>query len=409
MKQIIQDLRKGGVIFMLLIVIIVTLPLSSINPKLIFILFVVQIIIIIKEYTINIQKTYYLGLLISLFSLNIIGLIYTENILRGVTIITRQAVLLLFPLFYSIYKIRSINTLFKVYIIVIFCFIIFFEIETLYRFFFKSNVFPLDLDLFLSVRYTGAELTKKLNIHNAYFGMYIVFSNVLIVSFFKKARKNYILLLLLLLIIFQTLFIFQMIAKTAIILNILLVMLSIIYYLIKFKKYWILSFFGISLIIVGWFSSKHMSLPFNRIKERFFELQVSENIARETRAKIWKASIPIIKNNILIGVGTGDVENKLLKQYKINKLKIKSNIHNQYLDYFMRFGLVGLLLFLLVLIYPIYYAIKIKNYILFCFSILIMGSCMTENILSRQLGIIFYTYFNYLLYLYNPKEQYTSI
>jgi len=391
--------KNIDIVFLLLLGVVASFPLEKINPIFIFILFLTQMGYLIYYRKVEFKTSFFLWSLIALFSLNFFGLFYSEDMPRGFTIITRQISFVLFPLFYALYRIRKISILFKTYIVAIFCFILFCELETLYRFFYKSNVFPLNLELFLSYRYTGAELTKVIGVHNAYFGMYITFSNVLLISFLKNIKKNYKILLLLLVIVFQSVFILQMVAKTAIIVNTIIVVFSLVYFLIKFKKVKFLIFLLALVLSLGWFSLKHLYLPLNRIADRYAELRNGDSTNRDTRAKMWKSAGPIIKEHYMIGVGTGDVENLLHKEYESRNIQSRSNIHNQYLDYLMRFGVLGIVIFLSVLGIAMYTAIKTKNYVYFCFTMIIIGCCMTENILSRQWGITFYACFNYLLFM----------
>tara|TARA_R110002049_G_scaffold307520_2_gene508270 strand:- start:28924 stop:30156 length:1233 start_codon:yes stop_codon:yes gene_type:complete len=391
--------KKTDIFFLLLLGVVASFPLEKINPVFIFILFSTQIGYLIYYRKVEFTPTFFLWLLIALFALNFLGLLYSEDLSRGFTMITRQISFVLFPLLYAVYHIRNISILFKTYVAAIFCFILICELETLYRFFYMSDVFPLNLELFLSYRYTGAELTKVIGVHNSYFGMYIMFSNVLIISFLQKVKKNFVLLLSLLLIGFQSVFILQMVAKTAIIMNTVIVISSLVYFLIKLKKIKLLVFLIGLVLSLGWFSVKHLDLPLNRIADRYMELKNGDSTNRDTRVKMWKSAVPIIKEHYMFGVGTGDVENVLHKEYKIKNIQSRSNVHNQYLDYFMRFGVLGIVIFLSVLGVALYTAIKTKNYVYFCFTIIIIGCCMTENILSRQWGITFYACFNYLLYI----------
>lgn len=403
--RIFFEKKNIDIVLLLLMSVAATLPLQKINPIFVFTLFSVQVGFIIYYRKIQFNNSLFLWLLISLFVLNVVGLLYSENLNRGFIIITRQISFVLFPLLYSIYCVKNISILFRTYIVAIFCFIVVCELNTLYRFFYLSDVFPLNLELFLSFRYTGAELTKAIGIHNAYFGMYIIFSNVLIISFLQKVKKNYNQFLLILLVSFQSIFILQMVAKTAIIINTIIVVFSLVYFLIKLKRIKVLILLISLTLALGWFSAKYLDLPLNRIADRYIELKSGDDAIRDTRVKMWNSSIPIIKKNYVFGVGTGDVEDLLHKEYEIKNIQSRSNIHNQFLDYLLRFGVVGIVIFLSVLGVALYKAIKTKNYIYFCFTIIIIGCCMTENILSRQWGIIFYAYFNYLLYTWKKTDK----
>ena len=393
------------VVFVLLLGVVITFPLEKLNPIFIFSLVVVQASVMLINRNIRFEGSPFFWLLMALFALNVFGLLYSENLSRGFTVITRQISFVLFPLLYAVYRLKSFSVLFKIYVAAILCFILVFELDTLYRFFYKSDTFPLNTTLFLSYRYTGAELTRIIDMHNAYFGMYVVFSNVLLISFLRNTKKNFTIVALLLLIAFQSLFILQMVAKTAIILNILIVIPSLVYFLIKLKKTKILFFSVVLVVFLGWFSLQYLNLPFNRIADRFTELKAGDSDHRDTRTEMWQAAAPLIQQNLVFGVGTGDVRELLHQAYEAYGVTPRSNLHNQYLDYLLRFGLPGLLVFLAALAMAFFRAVKTNNYIYFCFTIIIMGCCLTENILSRQWGITFYACFNYLLYIYQPKKD----
>lgn len=402
-----QYFKKNNIdiVFMLLLGVVATFTLEKINPIFIFSLMTIQgFILFRRKEKIEFKTTRYFWLLMALYGLNIVGMLYTDNYSRGFNTITRQISFILFPVFYTVYRVKNIGLLLKVYVTAIFCFILLFELDTLYRFFYKSDIFPLDLELFFSYRYTGAELTKLFEMHNAYFGMYIMFAHVIILDYVRRAKKNYIIILLLLLIAFQSLFMLQMVAKTAIILNALLIVSSLAYILIKRKLYKTLVFSVILLIAAGWFSVKHLNLTIDRISTRMMELQEGDGSRQETRVRMWSAAIPVIKNNYIIGTGTGDVKKELHAEFEKKNIGIRSNVHNQYLDYLMRFGILGIGLFMTVFAYSLIHAIKTNNYIYFCFTIIIMICCFTENILSRQWGITFFATFNYLLYYQYQKQ-----
>ncbi len=407
MKTVEQNRSQNNnldVVFLLLLGVVASFAIPKLNAPMVGLLFAAQLFVLLKNRKANFKTTRYFWALMGLFALSLVGMIYTENMPRGVDMIGRQISFLLFPVFYATYRVKSFSVLFKTYCIFIFGMILICEIDTIYRFFYKSDTFPLTLDLFLSYRYTGAELTKSIGLHNAYFGMYILFSNVLLLSWMIKTMRSRIFLGLFLLVCLQSVFLLQMVAKTAIIMNLLIVGASMIYILIKQKKLKLLLFSSLLLIVIASFSYSYLKLPIERITERFEELNQGENTERETRVKLWKSALPIIKENLVVGVGTGDVEDQLHASYKKNDILSKSNIHNQYLDYLMRYGLVGLLVFLSILGYALIHALKTANYIYFCFTLIIIGCCFTENIFSRQWGITFYACFNYLLYTFAKKR-----
>ena len=86
------------------------------------------------------------------------------------------------------------------------------------------------------------------------------------------------------------------------------------------------------------------------------------------RIEIWKTSADIIRSNLLFGVGTGDVKDVLLEQYKERNieeaLEFRLNAHNQYLQTFMTLGLPGIAALLLMLILPMVTAFRRGDHLL---------------------------------------------
>ena len=86
----------------------------------------------------------------------------------------------------------------------------------------------------------------------------------------------------------------------------------------------------------------------------------------------------------------------------------KKNFHNQYIQIFAETGFVGLLLLLLIVIVNLRKAIKTKDFIHFCFAVLMISLFLTESFLARQRGVVFFTAIYCLFnsgYLQNPLNR----
>ena len=127
------------------------------------------------------------------------------------------------------------------------------------------------------------------------------------------------------------------------------------------------------------------------------------------RAEFWKASINIIKSNFLIGVGTGDINKSFELEYKrmnsplIKRYQLKS--HNQYLRITVLFGILGLVWFIIVLIYP-FFNYKQIHYFYFIFFLIAVLSMLSEDTIETQAGVSFYAFFNSFFYFLYHKTQY---
>ena len=121
----------------------------------------------------------------------------------------------------------------------------------------------------------------------------------------------------------------------------------------------------------------------------------------------WKTAYKIFKENLVFGVGTGDIQDAFNQQYeKENSLlteKFRLRAHNQFITAFVTFGVVGGILFLIFLFYPLV-TLNLKNQFLYLAFFLVMFiSMFTEDTLDTQVGITLFVFFNSLL-IFNKKE-----
>lgn len=129
------------------------------------------------------------------------------------------------------------------------------------------------------------------------------------------------------------------------------------------------------------------------------------------RLYFWQAAVQVIQHHFWFGTGTGDVQAALNEEYIRSKSPLSADWykrpHNQFLTAFVSLGIIGVVLFLLSIIYPV---VLLKNYlpILFWpFFILSTISFLTEDTLETQAGISFYAIFNALFISigYFKKQQ----
>jgi hypothetical protein len=127
------------------------------------------------------------------------------------------------------------------------------------------------------------------------------------------------------------------------------------------------------------------------------------------RLEYLKVGIVIIKNNFLIGVGTGDVQNSFDIQYEksnsILQKKYRRRAHNQFVTFFIAFGLLGFLWIMFAIIYPIIIEKKYRNYFFLIFILIVLVSFLNEDTLETQAGITFFTFF-YSLLMFGISEDY---
>jgi hypothetical protein len=124
------------------------------------------------------------------------------------------------------------------------------------------------------------------------------------------------------------------------------------------------------------------------------------------RLEFWRAAISIVKNNWLIGVGTGDVQIAFDKEYSLNDTKLKPEnrlrAHNYYLTNIITFGIVGLIIFCAFLIVFIRFQLKNKNILGLLFISIFCVTAIIEDTIETQLGA---TIFAFFIAIYSMRKQ----
>lgn len=167
-----------------------------------------------------------------------------------------------------------------------------------------------------------------------------------------------------------------------------------------YRKYFFKFALPIAIIILSIFfyvSYKQGGLFYERINSiasDYNELTTKENINTSVglRLSMWKYGLESIKENFLLGVGTGDQMSAIVDNAPKEKVKFLlpfHHAHNGYIEYMLQFGIVGLLAFL-NLFYQIY-KVKIEDQVLRAYLHIINVSFLfyiLTNRLSRHTILI---------------------
>ena len=144
------------------------------------------------------------------------------------------------------------------------------------------------------------------------------------------------------------------------------------------------------------------------LSNRMYALFYEWSVYRETglvsghslfqRLEFWRAAWNIIRQNILCGVGPGDVPNAFRNSYiEINtSLDVGNRLraHNQFLTVWISFGIIGLISLCIILFWPVY---KLRSVLMNCFLMISSLSFLTEDTLETQAGVCFFALFSSIL------------
>lgn len=134
------------------------------------------------------------------------------------------------------------------------------------------------------------------------------------------------------------------------------------------------------------------------------------------RLAIWKICVKIVNSEEawIFGVGSGDSQDLLTKTYRekhiyggddLHEGFLHYNAHNQFFQFYVSTGIIGLTLFLALLYKLLIKAYKNRALVLFASFIVFSIFCLSESALERQKGIV---YFSFLASLFARAASFGS-
>lgn len=120
------------------------------------------------------------------------------------------------------------------------------------------------------------------------------------------------------------------------------------------------------------------------------------------RFEYLKTGYSILQDHFWFGTGTGDIKKEFKQQYKEDNSPLskehRRRTHNQYVTFFITFGVFGFLWILFAMFAPIYLQRKRAGTLFFVtFALIIFISMLSEDTLETQAGVTFFTFFYSLL------------
>ncbi|MDP5198408.1 O-antigen ligase [Flavobacterium sp. DG2-3] len=235
-------------------------------------------------------------------------------------------------------------------------------------------------------------LEKNIHIHGTYISLWIAVALLFVFDFLAKNKDLHAKFKISLLILAFLLLASMVVINARMILFSTLILIALNAYFLFVKQ--------------GLFNKKIILIPLvllftgviflsQRYKDdlKFLNKNKIENSSRYT---ICYCSLKVIRNSNFLGTDNSTIQPKLndcYDEYGFEDLsKEKLNSHNQYLDYFMKGGILLFIAFIVTLFVKLRYALKSKNYLYFSISLLFTFSFLTENILVRQYGIYLFLF-----------------
>ncbi|MFZ1496413.1 MAG: O-antigen ligase family protein [Saprospiraceae bacterium] len=114
-----------------------------------------------------------------------------------------------------------------------------------------------------------------------------------------------------------------------------------------------------------------------------------------SRMVAWELARKSISEHPIFGVGLGDVKNTMEAHFTFSYPSLKPKLpHNQYLTIWLGTGLLGLFVFILMIMFPVFY--HRTNLFVLAISLVCILSMFVEDTLENAIGTAIYTFFLFL-------------
>lgn len=348
-------------------------------------------------------------LFISIFIFHIISFFWTEDTHRYFSFIERNLSWLIFPLILADKVKEKIDL--KLFKKVVFIGLVIFALINelaIINDFFTTTAHEKTVRLFFSRYYQLSNAIRISNIHHSYLSLYNIIGLIFGLSFMKNSTRPLLAAVGSLLLLFYN---FQLGSRIFFAISLLFFFYACIFLFHRGDKY--LKIFLVS-IVVGfiWFSKPILSHSYSRFISRIEATFAPRTTPSEFyRPDRWKICFELIQDNPILGLGPADVEKGLQAKYRENDFMIsvseKYNSHNQYLDYALRFGLIGGLLLISILGLLCVNTCLNRNYDIMLVFLVFSIAMITENYLSVQRGIVPFCMLSALFYNESFKTKTT--
>ncbi|MFK5889556.1 MAG: O-antigen ligase family protein [Flavobacteriaceae bacterium] len=376
-----------GLLFLYLGIVYFSKAIS--NTLLVIIIFLYLMSIIRKKIKIDLNRHFIIRylLIITPFVLTIISTLLSDNVERGIRFIWLRIPILIIPFIVLSIKIKK-----EILLIGSKFFILLSVIASVISI---SNAYILFNDKGAILNPNYADLVTV--IQHPYFGIFQLISLVLLIEVvLYKNNKN---------IFFAIPFlIIGIILSTSRLVYLLAILLAVYYIIIKLTKQ-----ISIPLIIIVLSVFSTLIITNNSLKNKVLRTVEYKN---SPRLWLWNNAYKVLKNSKhpLFGVGIGDYYTNTKDPYffrEKEKGTMGYNPHNQYLEFILTNGVIGLLF--IVSMGTIFYIIYRRSKMSVIIFLIIASFTFTENILNRQFGVQLYSFFiPLLLAKYNKSDSFIS-
>ena len=334
----------------------------------------------------------------SVYLIHILGMIYTSNLSFGLFDLQIKLSLLLMPIVflsthsYMLYE--NIQKLFFIFVISCFFAAVFCLIKAAWTY--TSSIYVFYYESF------------SMFLHPAYFSMYLNLALCFILFDMEKIWKQNLFtkVFLLFCCVFFPFVIILLSSKIGFFVM-MIIFIVFAYHMVFVRKKFYIGIISLFLLLTSiMYLVLFSPTAFQRFRlsayALFNDAKMNPHEGTNVRMHIWKSGMELVSESPFMGYGTGDIKDVLVKKYLekgiVEAYTYKLNAHNQFLQICIATGALGFILLVLSLYLPFIHSIRQKKYLYALFILIIFLNFLVESMLETQAGVIFYAFFNSLLY-----------
>lgn len=324
--------------------------------------------------------------LVLFWILHLSGLLYSDNMAFGWSDIGMKASFILFPVLFLLYPYRV-------------------PLSSFGKIFIYGALITITIDLivaFYNYHYHGGYISyffdSRLSyfMHRSYWATYLIIAYIFSTYEVFSGKKHRVLYGFFSFLFFGAVLMTG--SKMGFIILILVTLALIIRLMLVKRKVVLGSIILLTVTLITILTLLFSPSLSSRVKASLRTLVHHENLdvksveSNTARLLMWETATELIKENPILGVGTGDLKDQLQQRnYEkgyIGVAELNLNAHNQFLNTYLAIGLPGFLVLLLLFIISYIRASGSLSFIkrLICISLFL--SLLTESFLETQAGII---------------------
>ena len=330
----------------------------------------------------------------ALFGVLALTFLYSDNSTYAIKKLSTMASLIVFPALFSLFRKEEDGAIFKhhnTYLWTYVLGVVIFNTAAFLWFYITNYSFAGMIEHFATVVRVDM---GKFSIHPIYLSMHcavaILFSMYLLRSTKSKGLIAFLLGIDLVLVLFLLLY-----AKKGPLLALLVVFSLFVAF--QRKQGLVKPYLIVMGIVVG------LTIAIPKTRNKFVELLKIENLEQGSltstniRYTIYACAKGLIAESPLLGYGIGDYNDVLQSSYRQKDKTVliegRYNAHNQYFSLMLMGGILAVVIFGLMLAVNFVFAIRYDNQLLILLLIFYGLVMLTENILEREQGVIYFSFF----------------